>query len=170
MSTRVALLGVWTPQRVKRWGLERLFAVVATAFGVPVPEPETGRLAQFAAFTRGQAERALRGGNRDAQRLLYSGALTLGRELRRRAGAGSVRARLRLARIAYRSIGVDFREEAGRFVIDRCYFAQCCPAPVCALMSALDRGLIAGISGGRPIFHERVSGCECCRGWLETTR
>lgn len=168
MSTRVALLGVWTPQRVKRWGLERLFLIAATAFRAPMPEPEADRLSQFAAFTREQAERALREGNRDAERLLYSGGLTFGRELGRRAGATGIRDGLRLARIAYRSIGIDFATDGSCFTIARCYFARCYPAPVCGLMSALDRGLVAGLTGARLIFSERITeGGECCRGRLE---
>lgn len=168
MSTRVALLGLWTPRRLQSWGLERLFLIAATAFRVPVPAPQGERLAQFAAFTREHAERALREGNPKAERLLYSGAHAFGCELRRRAAANSARAGLRLARIAYRSLGIDFCARGNAFVISRCSFARWYSAPVCEFMSALDRGLIAGLTGSRMVFSERITeGCEACRGRLE---
>lgn len=168
MSTRVALLGLWTPRRLKSWGLERLFLIAATAFRVPVPAPDGDRLAQFAAFTCEHGERALREGDPEPERLLYSGAYTFGCELRRRARADSERAALHMARIAYRSLGIDFRARSNAFVISRCWFARCYSAPVCGFLSALDRGLICGLTGFRMVFTGRITeGCETCRGRLE---
>jgi hypothetical protein len=155
MSTRVALLGLWTPRRLKSWGLERLF-------------PIRDRLAQFAAFTCEHALRALREGDPEPERLLHRGAFTFGRELRRRARADSERAALHLARIAYRSLGIDFRARGNESVISRCWFARCYSAPVYRFVSALDRGLICGLTGFRMIFTGRITECcETCRGRLE---
>jgi hypothetical protein len=43
-------------------------------------------------------------------------------------------------------------------VVDRCAFAERYSPPVCALMSSLDAGLIAGLTrGGRLLFSERIT-------------
>jgi len=51
------------PFGIRRRALEQLFARTAAAFGTPVPPPRTrgtsGRLLEYARFTRAQAEEAL---------------------------------------------------------------------------------------------------------------
>ena len=74
------------------------------------------------------------------------------------------------ARILYQGLGVDFRGSAdGQIVIRRCSFAAVYTPRVCALVSALDRGLLAGLAGGGELrFAQRLTeGACCCRAYLE---
>ena len=72
------------------------------------------------------------------------------------------------ARLIYRGLGIDFKGSAeGRVVIRRCAFATIYTPRVCALVSALDRGLLAGLTGGgvlefRQRFTEGADSCQAC--------
>ncbi len=71
-----------------------------------------------------------------------------------------------LGRILYQAIAIDFQgDTCGRVTIARCYFSHFYTAQVCRLMSAMDRGLFAGLLGrGRLDFTARMTeGHDCCR-------
>lgn len=76
-------------------------------------------------------------------------------------------------RSLYRAIGIDFAGELRgelpgglprEVVIGRCFFSRFYSEGVCRLISALDSGVAAGISGGGQLeFYQRLSeGHECC--------
>jgi hypothetical protein len=74
------------------------------------------------------------------------------------------------ARLIYRQLGIDFRGSAGgQIIIRRCFFAALYAPRVCALVSALDRGLLAGLArGGELRFEQRLTeGACCCRAQFE---
>ena len=73
------------------------------------------------------------------------------------------------ARLIYRGLGLDFRGSAdGTVVVRRCAFAGVYSPRVCALVSVLDRGLLAGLTGGGVLeFRQRITeGVDCCRACL----
>jgi hypothetical protein len=77
------------------------------------------------------------------------------------------------ARLAYRAIGIDFEgDTCGGITINRCFFSQAYTPTVCQVMSALDAGLLAGLSGGsRLVFTERITeGYPWCRARLFAPR
>ena len=156
----------------RRREIERLFARTAAAFGSPVPPRRTrgarGRLREYALFTRDSAEEALGGGGNlpALDRRLFRAAQALGGDYRCRLRVRDTRDAMAAARLIYRGLGIDFRGSAdGQVVIRRCAFAQVYAPRVCALVSALDRGLLAGLTGGGELeFRQRITeGADACR-------
>ena len=163
------------PLGARRREIERLFARTAAAFGSPVLSRRTrgagGRLKEYALFTRDCAEAALSGGGKlqalDSR--LFGAALALGGGYRLRLRVRGTRDAMAAARLIYRGLGIDFRGSTeGSVVIRRCAFAAVYTPRVCALVSALDRGLLAGLTGGGVLeFRQRITeGADSCRACL----
>jgi hypothetical protein len=69
----------------------------------------------------------------------------------------------------YRMVNIDLRGDgAGGIVVRRCFFSSYYSAEVCGLISALDEGLIAGLSSGMKLrfFRKITEGDDCCRASL----
>jgi hypothetical protein len=174
VAARVALrLGA------RRREIRRLFAQTALAFGCPVPSPQArrvkGLLVQYALFTREQAEAALEGGG-DLQALqgrLFAAASALGSGYRLRLGVCGFRDAMAAARLIYAGLGIELRGGPdGEVEIRRCAFAAFYTPQVCALISALDRGLLAGLTRGAELqFRERLTeGASACRACVRGGR
>ena len=185
-NLRLAAARLHIPRRAQRQALEELFSRTAAAFGSPVPPPRSGgpaaRLAEYARFTRERAEEALalsavgrasQGGQAAAsgpgalaalERRLYRAARGLGGRLRLQLGVRTPAEVMAAARIIYRQLGIDFRGSPdGEIVIPRCFFASVYTPRVCALVLALDRGLLAGLAGGGELrFVQRLTEGTCC--------
>jgi predicted ArsR family transcriptional regulator len=189
-NLRLTAARLYIPRRARRQALEELFSRTAAAFGSPVP-PARGRgpearLAEYARFTRDRAEKALAGGAARSggacgdqtalaalERRLYRAACGLGGRYRLRLAVRSVREALAAARLIYRQLGIDFRSSPdGQIVIHRCFFSDLYTPRVCALVSALDRGLMAGLAGGGELrFAQRLTeGARCCQAHFEKGR
>ncbi|TFG89426.1 MAG: hypothetical protein E4H17_00735 [Gemmatimonadales bacterium] len=167
------------PFGLRRKALEQLFARTAAAFGTPLPAPRTGgtsaRLLEYALFTRAQAEEALRRGEDLAslERRLHRAAYGLGASYRLRLGVRSIAGAMAAARLIYRALGINFRGTLdGDVIIRRCAFARMYTPQVCGLVSALDRGLMAGLArGGELRFRQRITeGADSCRACLKEAR
>jgi hypothetical protein len=178
-SITMAAARLLMPFGLRRRALEQLFARTAAAFGTPVPPPRTrgarGRLLEYATFTRSRAEEALRRGDDLAalDRRLHRAAYGLGASYRHRLGVRSISGAMAAARLIYRNLGIDFRGSPdGEVIIRRCGFARTYTPQVCRLISALDRGLMAGLAcGGELQFHQRITeGADSCRACLEGVR
>jgi hypothetical protein len=165
MNLRLRALELHLPGWVARPALRRLFEETASAFGCePVEVRGLGRrdlLERYVAFSAACAELTLaRDGDLDAvSRRMWRNASAMGASFRRRLGVRSRSDEVRAARIAYRIIGIDLRaDERGRVVVDRCAFAERYSPAVCRVMSSLDAGLIAGLTGGGALaFSERIT-------------
>lgn len=163
------------PAFVREEILGELFAATAVSFDCPPPAVEQLSydecLRSYALFTRAQAEKALQSG-RDLRKLktrLYRSAFPLGAKLREQFGLQTMEEVMELGQILYRAIGVEIQGDArGSVTVSRCYFSQFYTAPVCDLISALDDGVLSGLSGGgRLAFSERITeGRSCCRAKL----
>jgi hypothetical protein len=171
MNVRLALLRLHVPGVVRRSILRDLIAAMARAF--EQHPPETARLtepelmAHAIECSRAWAEEAIRTGA-DLERLdrrMFREASRLGRRARQRLHISSEAAGLAAARTVYGAIGIDFRPRGTREVsIPTCAFA-CAYAPdVCRLMSSMDSGLIAGLTGARGLrFTDRITeGAATC--------
>lgn len=163
MSLRLRALELYLPEWVTRSALRRLFADTASAFGCEVPDvsrlDHRELLERYVAFSAACAERSP---GRDAELVsgrMWASTYAMGASLRRRLGVGSRSEEVRAARLAYRMIGIDLRaDERGRVVIERCAFAQRYSPAVCRVMSSLDAGLVAGLTGGGALaFSERIT-------------
>ena len=172
MSLLVSVLQIYMPDYVKKRALTQLFSYTAAAFEAEVP-PIAGldwheSLAQYARFTQAHAEERLRDGRQVeavAQRL-YRNAVEMGQLHSKWLRLGTVQDVMAIGRVLYRILDIDLQGDArGGVVINRCYFSRFYSGEVCRLMSAMDRGLFAGLSnGGELIFSLRITeGQPCCR-------
>jgi len=172
MGLLVSALQIYMPDFVKKKALMQLFISTAAAFEVEVP-PLAGLtseecLARYARFAQAQAEQRLRDGREIegvAQRL-YQNTVEMGQRQSKWLRPGAVQDVMDIGRVLYRILDIDLQGDArGEVVINRCYFSRFYSADVCRLMSAMDRGLFAGLSnGGELTFSSRITeGQPCCR-------
>jgi hypothetical protein len=172
MNLLVSALEIYTPNIVKKRALTQLFNHTAASFEVKVP-PLAGLdleecLAEYARFAQTHAEQRLRDGREVkvvAQRL-YQNAVEMSQPYGRLLRLGTVADVMAIGRVLYRILNIDLQGDArGEVVINRCYFSHFYSARVCRLMSAMDRGLFAGLSnGGELSFSSRITeGQPCCR-------
>jgi hypothetical protein len=168
----IALLAIHTPQYVKKRALADLFRFTAAAFESDVP-PMAGLvsdecLLQYALFTQDHTERLVRDGHdvEYVQHRLYQSAYELGEMQRARFRIRTVKDVMAMGRVLYRTLGIEFQGDTrGEIVINRCYFSHFYSSQSCQIMSAMDRGLFAGMSnGGQLCFSERITeGRPHCR-------
>jgi hypothetical protein len=165
VSLRLRALELYLPRWVARSALRQLFDATASAFDCAPHVDRLDRrelLDRYASFTSGRAEQVLGRGDGDLDAVrsrMWTNAYRLGESFRLRLGIRTQDEAFRAARVAYRMIGIDLRvDRCGDVVVDRCAFAARYSPPVCALMSSLDAGLIAGLTrGGRLVFSERIT-------------
>jgi hypothetical protein len=150
--------------------LAELFKATAEAFGCAQPELDRlsydERLRAYARFTRQQAETVLLSGE-DIQAVkerLYQRIYPLGEKLRKWFGIHTMEDVMEMGQTLYRAIEIDLQgNAAGEITVKSCYFSQFYSCQVCDLISALDDGLFAGLSGGaRLTFSDRITDGSCC--------
>lgn len=161
------------PPMVRRQALAQLFRSTAAAFQCDrVQLSGLSReqcLREYARFTAERAEEALRSGG-DLSELrgrLYRNAYRLGRVPGWLLGVRSVDDVMALGRLLYGLLDIEFHGSgSGEITIRRCYFSSFYSPEVCQVMSAMDRGLLAGLAGaGDLVFTQRITeGQPCCRG------
>ncbi|MCE7980031.1 MAG: hypothetical protein DYG89_02465 [Caldilinea sp. CFX5] len=171
MNMVVRLLQWHTPTFVKKWALHDLFVATAAAFGCTAPALN-GRsyrecLRLYAQFTQSQVEAMIRDGRDLAavKERLYANAFQLGQKYARLLRIRNQAAMRVIGRLLYAILDIDFQSNAqGEVVIRRCYFSRFYTGPICQVMSAMDRGLFAGLSdGGQLRFAARITeGSPCC--------
>jgi hypothetical protein len=156
---------VYVPGYVKKKRLEELLACTAVAFQTAAPTlnglPFDRSLARYALFTAEQAENALRHRQslKALRHRLYGQAYRLGQNLRREFDIHSTGEVMAMAGVLYRVLGIEFQGTVdGDVTIRRCFFSQFYSSRVCRVMSALDQGVLAGLSGGgRLAFSARIT-------------
>jgi hypothetical protein len=175
MNFALAMLDLHVPVAVRKKVLRELFAATAQAFGVGPPSTRglsAGRMLEaYALFTKEESER-LWAEDRDQNAVelrLFENASDLGTRLRRRLRVRSRKDVVRLSRVLYKVLGISFDGRTdGRVIISHCAFSRIYTSRVCRLISALDAGAAAGISGGGKLeFDQRITeGHDCCRARL----
>jgi hypothetical protein len=174
MGLFLAAAGLYIPPFIRKRKLAMLFQSAAVAFQSPVP-PSDGlsyddALLLFARFTREQAEKTVRQGNRsEVQSRLFHNTCEIGRQLKTDFNINTLPEVMRMSRIIYRLLKIDFQGDSrGEIVIHRCFFSTFYSEDICRLVSALDAGLLAGLSGGGKLhFTRRITeGHSCCRASL----
>ncbi len=160
-----------------RLELRILLRETARAFGRKVPKrpghtvPEL--LKSYARFTADVAEEALQNGQdlKILHQKLYHMACRLGSIMRRWLAPKDKRECAAVLAMLYRNIGITIREtRPGKFRVDQCYFSSFYTPAVCAVISAIDQGIFAGVfGGGRLTFRERITeGHPVCRADLRS--
>ncbi len=168
MNLRLALASVYLPARIKRRKLAELLQRTAGAFGDAAPDItrqsfEDG-LRTFAALTTRWAEDADRADPGAADRLRDT-AREFGKGVRHALRIATPADAMRAARLLYELLGIQLEARVdGSLVVRHCYFADWYAPRVCALMSALDEGVLAGLAGGGHLtFEKRITeGCDRC--------
>jgi hypothetical protein len=181
MNARLSLLRWHLPAMIRRAVLRELIRAMSEAFDRACP-PTRGRSADELLATAVEVSSrwtrdAFDGGTdlHAIERRLFSEGFALGRRAKRRLGATTEREGLAAASVLYRAIGIDFRPGTdGQVVVPRCAFAAAYGSDACALMSAMDSGLIAGLTDAAGLrFTDRLTeGAPVCRavvlhtGWF----
>ncbi len=125
-------------------------------------------LKRYAEFSAEAANKALHSG-RDQKKLhqdLYDMAFRLGSSLRRWMQPKDEKECLALLILLYKNIGITIREESpGKICVLDCYFSSFYTPGICAVISAIDAGIFAGIyQGGSLSFLTRITeGQKECR-------
>lgn len=168
------LLQLYIPGYIKIKKLKELFRLTADAF--QSEPPELGGLSfeecllKYALYTREQAEGCLQCGDQieAVKSRLYQNSYCYGQSLRKSLHIASREEAVTLLGIIYKLIGIDFQcDKQGEIIIRQCLFSKYYNGGVCGLISSLDEGLAAGLSGDRLHFNQRITeGGSCCKGYL----
>lgn len=172
MNILLKIAQIYVPTFIKKAKLKELFDCTATAFNCPIPELKglsfDECLAKYAEFTREEAEKALQSGHdlHQIKQRLYQNAYRLGQNLGKSFHVTTKQDVMTMGRILYRVIGIDFQGTVqGEITINYCFFSQFYSSQVCQVISSLDEGVFAGLSGGRQlVFSQRITeGQNCCK-------
>ncbi len=176
MNLVLALSELYIPTPVKRRFLRELFTYTAAAFRREPPPMErsfAGSLHAYALFTREMVEDVLPGAEDEqvVRERLYQNACRLGLKLRRSLHPATSEEVRRAIHLLYRVLGIEAGvDQEGVLTVRSCFFSAFYTGCVCRFISALDAGVIAGLSGGkRLVFSQRITeGGDCCLARLES--
>lgn len=164
-------LPAWSVSLITKFGLRQLSRLTADAFGSAPPDlrglSARGCLQRYADYTSQQAARVIDTAAAAVVReRLFQNARRLGSRLRWLFHLTDQREVLAASQLIYRLLEITMSaREDGAVTISRCFFSQYYSGATCRLISALDEGMAAGLSGGGAlVFHERLTdGSDCCR-------
>jgi hypothetical protein len=169
---------LYTPEFIQRMILVRLTTLSAVSLRCS-PGPVQGRSARellenYARFTADAVSREFsqNGDPSVIKNRLYREAFQAGQAFRLRFGVTAREDVIRLMRFLYRVIRIDFQSDSQGtgIIISKCFFSRFYSSEVCRVMSGLDQGMAAGLSGGEHLeFKERITdGYSVCRAyWRE---
>lgn len=179
MNWRISLLRLYIPNFIKKMILAELFKITARAFQAEIIECsgmtyEEG-LTDFASYTSKLARRALQDGQdiENIKERLYKGSLKIGQQLRKWFKINTMGEVMEAAVVLYDVIGIDFIGNSdGEITINSCFFSIYYNKEICGIISALDKGIAAGLTGGRELnFTQRLTeGKDCCQALIKIRR
>jgi len=159
--------------------MNRLARMTADAFGTAPPEMgglgAVSALQRYALFTREEVSRIAGDPARTAavQERLYRASAATALSYRRLLGVTHWEAAAAVARRFYGYIGIDMNATPrGDVTFSSCAFSRYYTPETCAVVSALDSGMIAGLAGeGDLTFSSRITeGAPCCRACFRYRR
>lgn len=162
----------WMPsEMLASLAVSHLASVIARSAGIAPPRlrgPARCRVARFAHFSRDVVEAARAAGLADAlSASLRDESLRMARRIRAYAGIRSRGRGVTFVRGLYRLVGIDMALGVeGDLLVRRCSFNDVYTPDVCGIMSAVDEGIIAGLTGeGSLSFAQRLTeGHDTCVG------
>lgn len=176
MKLLLTLSQFYIPTWIKKQYLQQLFDLTASAFQDQAPQIKTlsykQGLLQFANYSKTQTENSIRL-KRDLELIknrLYKNAFQLGLNIRKRFKIKTAQEIIILSKVIYRVLGTDFDVDLhGEVLIKKCYFSQFYSQEVCEIISSIDEGVAAGLSGGGKLsFVQRMTeGKDCCRAYFD---
>jgi len=172
MNIRLKIISSPVSPLIKKRGLQELFKCTANAFNSMVPSLQglsyRECLKQYALFTSREVERSIQAGQ-DQQAIkteLFKQAYHLGQKIRQRLHIRTSEEVMDAGKIIYDAIGINFEGNSqGDITISRCFFSEFYSSQVCQVISALDAGILSGLSGsGQLSFSQRITeGGDCCK-------
>lgn len=176
MNWRLVLISHFQPEFIVKRKLLDLIRLTGLAFDMDPPDLRRCTLneavEQFARFTKTAAEFTLRqsgGHQRRVKEKLYTNAYQFGKNMRRFFHVRSIDEAMSASAILYKILKIQFHgDHWGEIVIQKCYFSEFYNEQTCEMISAIDTGVIAGLSGGGALtFTQRITeGEPCCRARL----
>ncbi len=172
MNILATFLKNYSPEFLKKRMLKELFIITARAFNCAVPSLQgfsyPDCLKQYALFTRTEAEKSFQHSNdlRVIRIRLFDRAYQLGDKLRKRFHINGDNEVMAIGNLLYNMLGIEFQGTGqGVVTISKCFFSEYYTSQVCQLISALDEGVLAGLSGGGQLdFSQRITdGKDCCQ-------
>jgi len=165
MRFLIRTVGAHAPGALKKKGVQELFRVTGAAFGCAAPDIAglsfDECIAEYARFTRSEAGKLpSSGGGREAAReRLFRGGRALGGRMRKVFLIATMEDAVLAMSILYRAIGIEARSEDGSaMTVSSCCFSGAYSPETCRVISALDDGIFAGLSGGgRLTFDRRIT-------------
>lgn len=160
-------------QWFRRIELQQLMNLTARAFGVapirlwPLPCDEALRV--YAAFTRNNLQQGV---DRRLLQRMGEEACKMGRLLRLGFCVRHQTDVEQLTTALYRHIGIQLEGHIpGELCFRRCFFSQYYTPETCLAASALDEGIMRGLTGnGKLTFQQRITeGCACCKAVFNKT-
>ena len=174
MKLLFKLLSVYTPEFLKKKGLEALYDITANGLQCSAPalngEAYEDCLQEYALFTRERTLQALNEGEdvSELRKRLFRNSYEYGKKIRNNLNITSQKEVNRVSKYLYKNIYSDFYgNEHGGISITNCYFSKYYTPNICKVTSALDAGLISGLQGGGYlVFSDRItegaSSCKAC--------
>jgi hypothetical protein len=165
MILLLRMLAAVAPAGFTKREIQNLFRSTASAFGCAAPGvaglPFDQCLSEYARFTRSQAVRLCApGGDRaGASERLFRVGRGLGERIRKLCLIATMEEAVSAMEILYSIIGIQARSGDGRaMTVSRCSFSAVYTPETCSVISALDDGIFAGLSGGgRLTFKQRIT-------------
>ena len=172
MNLLLKFAKIYIPTFIKKRELMNLFHLTASAFERPVPPMADLSfeecLEEFAYFTKSEVDQLIFKclDLHTIENRLFQSAYELGDKYRKIFRVSSPSDIIAVSRLLYQVLGIDFQEtDQGVIKISRCFFSKIYDSSTCQVISSLDAGLIAGLSGGGIMtFSERITdGYESCK-------
>ncbi len=177
MNLRLSISKIYMPAFLKKRELKKLFNITGEIFGCAAPSTSglsfEECLAMYAQFTRTAVGQSVHRGDtvQTIQDRLFRSAFLLGEKYKRRFHLKTMNEVLEAGRVLYRILGIDFESTGpGIITIRSCFFSKYYSASTCRIISSLDAGMMAGLSGGATLtFSRRITeGNDCCSARLVT--
>jgi hypothetical protein len=165
MNNLVTMLKYYVPEFIKKRVLKELFTITARAFDCAVPPLKgfsySDLLKQYALFTKVEAEKSIHYTHnlQEIRNRLFDQAYQMGHELRKKLNIRTDEEVMDLGQKLYDILGINFQGNSrGIVTISKCFFSEYYSSQVCQLISALDEGILAGLSGGGQLtFSQRIT-------------
>jgi hypothetical protein len=166
---------IYVPAFLKKKELMNLFRLTASAFECEIPStaglPFEECLMQFAQFTKAEVELIIsrKKDLRFIEERLFRGAFEFGNKFRKRFRVSTIHDAMAAGRLLYCMLGIDFHgTDRGIITITKCFFSTTYSPATCRVISSIDRGILAGLSGGGTmVFSERMTeGFGSCRAQI----
>lgn len=176
MNWRIAIAAHFLPDFIVKRKLQDLLKLTARAFDMEPPAIKNLTLEEsvekFAQFTRMAADIVQQQSGENQQRVkerLNDNAYLFGTRMRRLFNVKSIDDVMAVSTLLYKMLKIQFEgNRFGEIVIPQCFFSQYYSKKNCQLISSLDAGVIAGLSGGGILnFSQRITeGQSCCIAYL----